>query len=1695
MAYQFDTPDRVLKRMQLHEEMELPSLPSFQHDDIDYDSMGAEPSNDQHEQLHQYSAEVEDSQTDMATPHPLRKATGPPASSTITGGTRSTTDSFSTASGSPFPPIEHSPKEGTPSPYAPTTALTSTPQSHQARSISHSLRTSTLDYTTTATSRTSRHERTRSGTGSLGNSTHASRNQRWQTPGEMSGSFSGDEIVEGLRLGAEQSIPLNDESDRHYHDSHSQSLPELPSLSAPPEETPITRRLSSGHVLLERRKKRGTSTNLHQLEPLDEISSNPTTPSTPNMAASTDSAVTALPNQPQDRIPSLSRSEVSGTDVSEAASTPEGPVRNVSMVTPRPDAHQEYEITGEYQYDIESADGDHSENPTWEYNQEYEYTGQEDEGTPAGPPQYLSPHKTINTYSAAKSAINSSMAHFSTPGVVRGQPFRENSFDSSAPTTVLQDVTSSIQNTPSGPVTPSPAGYMSKTNDVATPRAPLDDAERRKSHILAVLGSSSGPPSRTLRPQIRGTPHPLRRVSTAPDTESIAEEGSSLEKSQRSLRRAITPGMNSRLTMDQSADQSFVSVASSADLTSDKRASHMHSRISRGNTSFPTILLPTNPSIPGGGSLKGLSDQRADGIKIQKHLNAMNKQLLETNAELAREAEAWRDESDRLRGILEEHGIDVEDVDVLGGLNAASTSANMSQQLPDWPSNSPNGRNSTKGDHSELISQLSALKGHNGNLILNKASTSAQDLLEGLSPEEYAAVMQEMAEKLESLEEALNEKDQLIDDLKGQLEIAKRSGSPEQNELLDQIDRLSAQLEEAEHARLSLHAEFSAKTEQHAARFGEICSGFEDQVKGLERDLTVAKAETEHLKSDKTRLEILVSTHDSNGKEQELRDQLNDLEAELQEISAESQKRLTEVENLKAHSANMLEEKEGLMRRVEVAENEIAQLQARIAELEEMEVKGGSEDIEAMKDELRTACEARTAAEDQLARLRSEMEAVEQTVADQENDLNQQRDQIDEFNRVIETLEADLAMAQDSSRVNEQAEEELRHVQQELQQVNDVLEERESEVEMLKGKLEVANIATQALRTSQRRSTSPASTTTPTSKTPGIYDTTSNQDSFVAAMEERLDEAYREIGRLKHELNATPHRKSAVEVRDARIQALEREKAALTDRLASGKNVSMYASPAPSGVQDAGSPFKRPTPLLHRTIASLRTPKTPGPMKDLSWLQTTIGDANEPVLQAQLEYLQNELQDANNQLDHNFSRLESAGLGAVALAEKLAAAEERIGELEDEIRTLVQRNKASLALVSAQREERERDNEGRMQKALEAVHNQMEELKSDIANERARIQRDNGRLQNHVSEMKLKSQAEIESFQSEMARMAETAENDLKATQDDLGRVIKERDELRKEIQSYKTQIAHLERDVAKEQRAYESLSRRNAQSTESAAFQAELAQKNQTINSLQNNLRQAETELDRLQETLSQRTRSMDESQSRLAKYQKERETVFRELEEFEKDLQKQRAESKQFGVQLHALKNEQNNTAEKHQVELKALERELKEAKEIEKYTSRQLDDVQKKSDQLESWKSNHECENGLSQAMIDQKQHFKTQSRNLATQIKYLKAKFTRESTFRNSLSLQKRYLLLLIGGMSLDQQSTLKMISQMAYPDGQEPELSIAGKPKKSFKSVGIAVLGLIRAKNLANDWKLKKELKSSITQTTSSGERRRVSART
>lgn len=94
-----------------------------------------------------------------------------------------------------------------------------------------------------------------------------------------------------------------------------------------------------------------------------------------------------------------------------------------------------------------------------------------------------------------------------------------------------------------------------------------------------------------------------------------------------------------------------------------------------------------------------------------------------------------------------------------------------------------------------------------------------------------------------------------------------------------------------------------------------------------------------------------------------------------------------------------------------------------------------------------------------------------------------------------------------------------------------------------------------------------------------------------------------------------------------------------------------------------------------------------------------------------------------------------------------------------------------------------------------------------------------------------------------------------------------------------------------------------------------------------------------------------------------------------------------------------------------------------------------------------------------MTEQHAHWKSQTRDLAIQIRYLKAKFTREATFRSALSAQKRYFLVMIGGMSLNEQATMKELASMGAP------VPAIKREKRTLKHAALAVVSLIRARSV------------------------------
>jgi multidrug resistance efflux pump len=293
-----------------------------------------------------------------------------------------------------------------------------------------------------------------------------------------------------------------------------------------------------------------------------------------------------------DRIPSLSRSEVSGTD--NEATTPDA-------------SHGQFE---------------HVEVPVQEYST-HDYTTHEFPDEYDATSASVTPPTESRNHSPVKEGTPSAQRFMDVPNTA----IRSAATPFAGHTAPLNDVTSTYRNREAyREATPSPQKMpATPASEYATPRPLASAADRRKSHLLTVLQSSKLPS----KFKAKGTPHSVRRVSLAPDVASLAEEGNS------------------------TLDASFVSIASSQDLTLDRRASRLHAR---GNTSVPNIVLGTgmaeSPSGP---------EVRIEFAKISKHTNMMNDALNEENAALAAELKIWQDEVKWMTDALSVKGIEITD--------------------------------------------------------------------------------------------------------------------------------------------------------------------------------------------------------------------------------------------------------------------------------------------------------------------------------------------------------------------------------------------------------------------------------------------------------------------------------------------------------------------------------------------------------------------------------------------------------------------------------------------------------------------------------------------------------------------------------------------------------------------------------------------------------------------------------------------------------------------------------------------------------------------------------------------------------------------------------------------------------------------------------------------------------------------------
>lgn len=185
------------------------------------------------------------------------------------------------------------------------------------------------------------------------------------------------------------------------------------------------------------------------------------------------------------------------------------------------------------------------------------------------------------------------------------------------------------------------------------------------------------------------------------------------------------------------------------------------------------------------------------------------------------------------------------------------------------------------------------------------------------------------------------------------------------------------------------------------------------------------------------------------------------------------------------------------------------------------------------------------------------------------------------------------------------------------------------------------------------------------------------------------------------------------------------------------------------------------------------------------------------------------------------------------------------------------------------------------------------------------------------------------------------------------------------------------------------------------------------------------------LRDALSEKTEELQRTEAEKNRIASERSDVARTVATLEADLRRVKKDAEAFGRDLKLLRAEKERMEAKQKEELSKTERMMKQTQTQIRLLNEQLDGQRAKVARAKEELQNHVCAMYVSlellshypttndlprcsdeQQLSTMKQQHNKECKGLIIQIRYLKAKFTRESAFRSDLGYQKRYLLVLL-----------------------------------------------------------------------------------
>ncbi|KAG8949436.1 hypothetical protein FRC04_008535 [Tulasnella sp. 424] len=889
-------------------------------------------------------------------------------------------------------------------------------------------------------------------------------------------------------------------------------------------------------------------------------------------------------------------------------------------------------------------------------------------------------------------------------------------------------------------------------------------------------------------------------------------------------------------------------------------------------------------------------------------------------------------------------------------------------------------------DHAKLQKQLSRM-----NQVLSKENAELND--QKINLEESNLKLVEDNEELRKLVQALREGVELHEAHIDMLESAGPVQEDEKEELYADLEAAEKELETAKRQTEELHTqltatqkalrderashvaskdEFEARLAEEAAEAEKVVAALNKKILAVEADAKgmrkLAESREEEIEALKERLEAEDRSEDDKVLRAEQRAE------ELRRAKERIEDRVVELE----------QERDSARSKLNAQLSTLQHLESRL-ERTEFDLKSERVRSKEIESELESAQETLLQTTQQLGDLESVLEQTSQELARKHESLSDAKERIAE-------LEARISLEADSQGLKEQMdalEDDLRGVESDNQRLERSTKRMESALEdadrrasafeeekaTFSVKIAVLEREKKDLQDlfAQARKNRP---TTPSQSVSEAFDGEDHislvkHEDEIRRLENELDSAYRQIGRLQHDLCDTPCRKAIQTAKEEKIRILEDQKKELMEQLTSlrrilAEHVSVWEETV-SMAAGAGMTSKsmrqasnQSTPAAHRSILSLRggTPKTPrGHIKDVTWAdQSSLGSTSMAArlgpLQQEASMLAHELQAANERLDAKFDDLQKAGNRNISLTRQLEDARQREIALQTELERLQRRedrlvknlerckcgkcgkrfDASGLAKVDGERgasnDSMNSTTSERPDKKTVALKDaELDKLKSQLQlleNEKASLE-----------ETARKLNLEAQKAQAKLARAAERDRqtSELLKTVKDEGE--RQRIRLERERDAAREDVRELERDLRQDRLKLRALESQQAQSTKEIEDVASKLQRKETdMQNVRDQLQQAKQRSHELEEELRANTSAGRKNRSleqKLAENQRGVDDLRRERDGIAEDYAKLQRKFNQSNKDADNLRQQLKSVQAIHDVKLHQLELQKSEIDEL--------------------------------------------------------------------------------------------------------------------------------------------------------------------